>query len=138
MHNLKSTPWNWYLHKQTREKLNHTSIPSSSHSSRGFWGLSRHRGSIQDVVFVLWLRIDAEHRQWGIVLRDAFRTTSCGLFSASQQAGKHILKISQCLILPVLISEKPPEAISKLKIRNIKPLQPKLFIVQPLSIHKRI
>lgn len=30
-------------------------IPSSSHSSRGFWGLSRHRGSIQEVVFVLWL-----------------------------------------------------------------------------------
>lgn len=30
-------------------------VPSSSHSSRGFWGLSRHRGSIQEVVFVLWL-----------------------------------------------------------------------------------
>lgn len=30
-------------------------IPSSSHSSRGFWGLSRHRGSIQEVVLVLWL-----------------------------------------------------------------------------------
>ena len=30
-------------------------LPSSSHSSRGFCCLFRHRGSSQDVVFVLWL-----------------------------------------------------------------------------------
>ncbi len=42
------------------------------------------------------------------------------LFSASQRAGKCILKIPQCLILPVLISEKLPVAIYKLKIRNTK------------------
>jgi len=30
-------------------------LPSSSHSSRGFCCLLRHRGSSQDVVFVLWL-----------------------------------------------------------------------------------
>lgn len=39
-------------------------LPSSSHSSRGFCCLFRHRGSNQDVVFVLWLKFRNKKYVW--------------------------------------------------------------------------
>lgn len=47
--------------------LNHdlpSPLPSSSHSSRGFCCLFRHRGSNQDVVFVLWLKSRNKNKKY--------------------------------------------------------------------------